>query len=136
MAFKVEVSFDGISDLHDLLAGLLKPDFNMSGVVASINFLSEGVAIMNAELQARLDTLAQRVAAVDGAEQSVLALLTELRTQLTGLRAELASSGVDPAQLASLDALNEKLGTDTQQIVDAVTGPVVPLPVPDPNVPA
>lgn len=132
MAFQVSISFDHPEDLYDLLIGLTKPDPRLGTVLTRLDALFSGVASMNSELQSRLDTLTQRVASVDGAEQSVLALVTELRTQLTGLRDELASSGVDPAQLASLDALNAKLASETQQIADAVTGPAQPAPTPEP----
>ncbi len=133
MAFKVKVSFDEPADFYEMLAGLTRPDPRLGTVISSLSTLSERIQIMNAALQARLDTLTQRVAAVDGAEQSVLALVTEMRAQLTGLRDELAASGVDEAQLASLDALNEKLGSEVQQIADAVAAPA-PEPTPAPPV--
>ncbi len=134
MAFKVRISFDEPADFYEMLAGLTKPDPRLGTVINSLHILSEGVFTMNAALQARLDTLTQRVAAVDGAEQSVLALVTEMRAQLSGLRDELAAGGVDEAQLASLDALNEKLGSEVQQIADAVAAPA-PAPVEQPPAP-
>lgn len=128
MAFKAELTFDTLDDVYQLIQTLTKPDPRLGTVINSLNLVSERIQIMNAALQARLDTLTQRVAAVDGAEQSVLALVTEMRAQLSGLRDELAASGVDEAQLASLDALNDRLASETQQIAEAVTGPTQPAP--------
>lgn len=133
MGFKVEVTFDAVTDLVDLVAVLSKPDPRVGQVVSSLNDISERIQQMNAALQARLDTLTQRVAAVDGAEQSVLALLTEMRGSMASLREELANSGVSEEQLASLDALNDKLSVEAQQIAEAVAGPAQPQPEPAPT---
>lgn len=80
-----------------------------------------------ADIKAKLDDLAARIAALESVEDSVVALLNGLTAIIADLKAQLATAiaNNDPAALQAvvdgLDALSSKVDADKQKLGDAAS---------------
>lgn len=72
-------------------------------------------------LMALLDTLTAAVARETQVDDSILALVAGMATQITDLTAKLAAGGVDPALVAQAQALADQLNANADKLSAAVT---------------
>ncbi len=137
MGLKVELTFDALSDLFELIQTLSKPDPRLGTVLTRVSNLSEKVDSMSDSMQTVVNTLRATVQRIDNVKDSVDTFAKAVPDMIQRAVDAAVAKGATPEQMAEFQALNAQLVAAADEIsADVVVNTSAdPAPVEQPPAP-